>query len=155
MTDTNPQQSAQKSQSKSLLIQADKSKSNEQYIAEVEQYYIVPKLVRETFPDLMKLVFETESMDVDEREYWLQILPIMTEDQVKKFRDILVNEKEQLQKLDTEYQSEMSKLNQSQNQVISEEEMRRRREEIKAREEAEALEEAKKEAALLEQLKNL
>jgi len=155
MTDTNPQQSAQKSQSKSLLIQADKSKSNEQYIAEVEQYYIVPKLVRETFPDLMKLVFETESMDVDEREYWLQILPIMTEDQVKKFRDILVNEKEQLQKLDTEYQSEMSKLNQSQNQVISEEEMRRRREEIKSREEAEALEEAKKEAALLEQLKNL
>jgi len=155
MTDTNPQQSAQKSQSKSLLIQADKSKSNEQYIAEVEQYYIVPKLVREVFPDLMKLVFETESMDVDEREYWLQILPIMTEDQVKKFRDILVNEKEQLQKLDTEYQSEMSKLNQSQNQVISEEEMRRRREEIKAREEAEALEEAKKEAALLEQLKNL
>lgn len=155
MTDPNPQQSAQKPQSKSLLIQADKAKTNEQYIAEVEKYYIVPKLVKETFPDLMKLVFETESMDTDEREYWLQILPIMTEDQIKKFRDILVNEKDQLQKLDKEYAGEMSKLNATQDKVISEEELRQKREEIKAKEAASEIEDSQQEQALLEQLKNL
>jgi len=155
MTDPTPQQSAQKPQSKSLLVKVDKTKTNEQYIAEVEQYYIVPKLVRETFPDLMKLVFETESMDIDEREYWLQILPIMTQDQIQKFRDILVNEKDQLQKLDKEYEGELSKINQPQPQTISEEDMRRRRDEIKAKEEVSAKEEDKQEEALLEQLKNL
>ncbi len=155
MTDPTPQQSAQKPQSKSLLVKVDKTKTNEQYIAEVEQYYIVPKLARETFPDLMKLVFETESMDTDEREYWLQILPIMTQDQVKKFRDILVNEKDQLQKLDKEYENELSKIDQKQTQAISDEEVRRRREEIRKKEEADAQQETAQEEALLEQLKNL
>lgn len=85
-------------------IVADKNKSAEQYIKEAEVQYIIPRLVRETFPDLIKLIYETESMNAEEREYWMQILPIMTEEQIKKFRDILVNEKKQLEKLDREYE---------------------------------------------------
>src|SRR3990167_6455979 len=88
----------------------DKNKSPEQYITEAENKYIVPALVREKFPDLIKLIYETESMNQEEREYWLQIMPIMSEDQISKFRDILVNEKEQLAKLDKEYQQEMQRI---------------------------------------------
>ena len=92
-------------------IVVDKNKSAEQYMKEAEGLYIIPLLVRETFPDLIKLIYETESMNTEEREYWLQIMPIMTEEQIKKFRDILVNEKQQLDKLDQEYEQEMSKIN--------------------------------------------
>lgn len=88
-------------------ITVDKNKSAEQYLEEAERKYIVPKLVREKFSDLIKLIFETESMNTEEREYWLQIMPIMTEEQINKFRDILVNERDQLAKLDREYGSEM------------------------------------------------
>ena len=44
-------------------IKIDPNKSNEQYIAEVEKSYIVPSLVRNKFPDLVKLIYETESMN--------------------------------------------------------------------------------------------
>lgn len=141
--------------SKSSLIKVDKAKTNEQYIAEVEAYYIIPKLVREKFPDLVKLVFETESMDEDEREYWLQILPIMTDDQINKFREILVNEKEQLEKLDKEYDSEMTKLEQKRSQALNETEIRKRREELHVKEAAEEQQESKTEEDLLNKLKNL
>ena len=128
---------------KSSLIKADPNRSNEDYIKEAEKYYIIPRLVREVFPDLIKLIFETESMDIDEREYWLQILPIMTEDQIKKFRDILVNEKEQLKKLDKEYENEMSSLEDKHQKALNEEEIRRKREELKSKESAAEATEAK------------
>ncbi|MBI2634575.1 hypothetical protein HYW82_02830, partial [Candidatus Peregrinibacteria bacterium] len=38
-----------------------------------------------------------------EREYWMQILPIMSEEQIVKLKDILNNEKEQLKQLGGEY----------------------------------------------------
>ena len=76
-----------------------------------QSQYAVPALVKEKIPDLMQLIKETESMNEEERDYWHQILPIMTEDQISKFRDILLNEKQQLEKLDAEYEDELNKLN--------------------------------------------
>jgi len=142
-------------QGKSSQIKADPAKTNERYIAEAEKLYIIPKLVREVFPDLVKLIFETESMDADEREYWLQILPIMTEDQIKKFRDILVNEKEQLNKLDKDYESEMSKLEKTHTSALNEEEIQKKRAELKARESANEAVEQKQEEDLIKNLQNL
>ena len=81
------------------------------FVSSKGQKYTIPTIVKEKFPDLVQLIKETESMNDEEREYWYQILPIMTEDQIKKFRDILVNEKEQLTRLDKEYEDELTKLN--------------------------------------------
>lgn len=137
---------------KSSMIKADSTKSEADYIAEAENYYIVPKLVRDIFPDLLKLIFETESMDEDEREYWLQIMPIMTEEQIRKFREILVNEKEQLDKLDKEYETEMSQLEEKHNTALDEEEMKKKREELRSKEKASESQESQEEAALLKKL---
>ncbi|MBI5413778.1 hypothetical protein HZA42_05525 [Candidatus Peregrinibacteria bacterium] len=71
----------------------------------------IPETVKQQYPDLIPLILETESMNDDERQYWFQILPIMTEEQVGKLREILVNEKQQLKQLDTEYEQEMKKIN--------------------------------------------
>ena len=153
--DQNPKVDPKTGKGGSTQIKADSAKTNEQYIEEAEQHYIIPKLVRDVFPDLIKLIFETESMDADEREYWLQILPIMTEDQIKKFRDILVNEKEQLDKLDKEYEEEMSGLEQQHKKQINEEEVKQKREELKAKESEAEKEEKQTEEDLLKQLEGL
>ncbi|MFC1655957.1 hypothetical protein ACFL3C_03745 [Patescibacteria group bacterium] len=71
----------------------------------------IPAAVQEKYPNLVPLILETESMDDEEREYWFQILPIMTPEQVGKFKDILISEKEQLAKLDAEYEDELAKIN--------------------------------------------
>lgn len=134
----------------------DKNKSPEQYITEAENKYIVPALVREKFPDLIKLIYETESMNQEEREYWLQIMPIMSEDQISKFRDILVNEKEQLAKLDKEYQQEMQRIGNNKPVAdIDEKAMQEKLQNIKAAEAESKASEKGAEDSLLQQLKNL
>lgn len=87
------------------------TQDNSNFTAASGKTYAVPEMVKTKFPDLVQLIKETESMNDEEREYWFQIMPIMTEDQILKFREILVNEKDQLSKLDKEYESELTKLN--------------------------------------------
>ncbi len=132
-------------------IIVDPNKTTQQYIEDAESKYIVPALVREKFPDLVKLIFETESMDNEEREYWLQIMPIMTEEQIVKFRNILVNEKEQLARLDAEYQEEMTRIEAKKAKAIDEEKLKEKMQEIKQAEaKAEASEEQQGEDLLKE-----
>lgn len=132
-------------------VVVDKNKSAEQYIQEAEAFYIIPALVREKFPDLIKLIYETESMNQEEREYWLQILPIMSEEQIVKFRGILVNEKEQLSKLDQEYEQEMARINKPVQQ-LDEAKMKQTSEELKVAEKASEQEEQQAEEELLKKL---
>ena len=132
-------------------IVIDKNKSQEKYIEEVEDKYIVPGIIREKFPDLVKLIYETESMNEEEREYWLQIMPIMTEVQIKKFRDILVNEKKQLAKLDNEYKNSIK----APVKDINEEELKAKLATIKNEEKSSELEESKREEDVLKELENL
>lgn len=77
-------------------------------------HYVLPSLIETKFPDLPALIFATESINDDEREYWFQIMPIMTEDQLRKFRQILVDERTQLDALDKKYAEEMKRIEEAQ-----------------------------------------
>jgi len=112
----------------------------------------IPDTVKQQFPDLVPLVIQTESMNDDERQYWFQILPIMTDEQVEKLRGILVHEKEQLSKLDQEYEQELTKLNEKHLLEWKEHEAREKREQLRSAESQTEAEEAANEAALLAQL---
>lgn len=73
--------------------------------------FAIPRMVKEKYADLVELIKSTESMDDQERQYWFQILPIMTPEQIEKFRYILITEKNQLADLDKEYEDELNRLN--------------------------------------------
>lgn len=133
----------------------DKNKSQEQYLQEAEVKYIIPKLVREKFPDIVKLIYETESMNDEEREYWMQIMPIMSEDQIVKFREILVNEKEQLAKLDKEYEAEMQKSAKPAAPAINEAKLKEKMQAIKTQEAVQEEQEKTDEQKLLQQLEDV
>ncbi|MCK9185884.1 hypothetical protein M0P48_00400 [Candidatus Gracilibacteria bacterium] len=138
----------------SQQILVDKNKTAEQYLTEAESFYIIPKIIREKFPDLIKLIFETESMNIEEREYWLQIMPIMSEEQISKFRGILVNERDQLAKLDQEYSTEVMP-GTAQTPQMTEVNMKEKFAEIKEKETLSKVGEKKEEEELLKQLQNL
>lgn len=137
----------------SAKIVADKNKTPDQYIQEAEEFYIVPDLIRDEFPDLIKLIFETESMDQEEREYWLQIMPIMDKEQIEKFRGILVNEQQQLQEI--EQSGPAGGVDVPKAPVITEEEMKRKMREIAEKEKAHEEQEVAKEEELLKSLEGL
>lgn len=63
----------------------------------------IPDSVRETFKDLIDLILRSESMNDEERQYWFDILPVMTPDQVENLRSILANERTQLAAIDAKY----------------------------------------------------
>ncbi len=67
--------------------------------------------VQVKFPELIKLILHTESMDDDERQYWFDIMPSMTDSQIDRLYDILETEKKKLEELEVKYQTEIKSLN--------------------------------------------
>lgn len=127
----------------------------EQMQAPPQEKYSIPSLVQEKFPDLIQLIKETESMNDEERDYWFQILPIMTEEQIKKFRDILVNEKQQLTNLDKEYEQELQKLNEKHMIEWKEFETKEKRKTLTTAEKASKEKEKSEEEELLKRLSQI
>lgn len=63
------------------------------------------------YGELTKLVLNTESMDNNEKQYWFDILPSMTDEQVDRLFDILETERKKLEELESKYQDEIKNLN--------------------------------------------
>lgn len=117
--------------------------------------YNIPDVVMKKYPDLVELIKKTESMSKDERNYWFQILPIMTDDQVTRLRKILDDEASQLTKLDDQYQKELSKLNQKHLNEWNEFERNQAREDLKKKEEEAQKHEGQTEEELLKKLSDV
>ena len=63
------------------------------------------------YPELIKLILETESMEDDEKQYWFDIMPSMTDDQIDRLYNILDTEKKKLEALEEKYKKEIKQLN--------------------------------------------
>lgn len=75
---------------------------------------IIPAHVQAAYPEIITLIVQSESMNDEERQYWIDILPVMNADQVQKLRDILQNEHDQLAAIDAKYSKEISKMGEQQ-----------------------------------------
>lgn len=67
--------------------------------------------IHSKYSELIKLILNTESMDDDERQYWFDIMPSMTDSQVDRLYNILETEKKKLEELEVKYQKEIKSLN--------------------------------------------
>jgi len=67
--------------------------------------------IQAKYPQLITLILATESMDDDERQYWFDIMPSMTDDQVDRLYSILGTEKNKIAELEVKYQKEIKDLN--------------------------------------------
>ena len=114
----------------------------------------VPADVQAKYGDLIELVKKSESMNDEERQYWINILPIMTPDQVQNLRDILDNERKQLAAIDSKYQTEIDKLGQAEVVRQTEEERRARRQQRSSTEVTHKQEEDKATEDILKQIED-
>ena len=64
---------------------------------------IIPDDIRKQFGDIIDLITHSESMNDTERQYWINILPIMTPEQMTNLREILTTERSQLAAIDAQY----------------------------------------------------
>lgn len=118
----------------------------------VFERFDIPDLVKEQHPDLIPLIIQTESMNDDERQYWFHIIPIMNDEQVDKLREILVNEKKQLQAIDSEYEQELRRINDKHVAEWKGFQAKEKREKLKTAEQTTEKTEAETEEELLKKL---
>jgi hypothetical protein len=115
----------------------------------------IPADIAEKFGELVELIKASRSMDDSERQYWIDVLPIMSEDQIQNLRDILDNEKKQLAEAATAYSEGMQE---NVKNVAHEFDEQTYKEKKRTRKEAEKLheqEEREHEAAVLKELEGL
>ncbi|PZM81965.1 hypothetical protein DLH72_04670 [Candidatus Gracilibacteria bacterium] len=67
--------------------------------------------IQANYPDLVQLIIKTESMEDDERQYWFDIMPSMTNEQIDRLFNILDTEKRKLEALEEKYKKEIKQLN--------------------------------------------
>ena len=63
------------------------------------------------YGELVELVLGSESIDNNEKQYWFDILPSMTHEQIDRLFNILMTERHQLEELSLKYQEEIKTLN--------------------------------------------
>ena len=107
----------------------------------------------EQYPDIIQMVFQTPSLVFDEKKYWLQLLPLMAEEHVERLRTILLTERQKLAEINARYEQGVSALEQAARP--SQEELMKKREEIRAKEEAAAHHENADENQLMQQLEEV
>ena len=67
--------------------------------------------IQTQYSELVQLVLGSESIDNNEKQYWFDILPSMTDEQVDRLFNILITERHQLEELNLKYQEEIKTLN--------------------------------------------
>ncbi|MBP9750256.1 MAG: hypothetical protein KBC95_00220 [Candidatus Peribacteraceae bacterium] len=116
---------------------------------------VIPPEVQAQFGDVLALIAASESMNAEERQYWVNILPVMTPEQVQNLRDILQNEKNQLAAIDQKYTQDVDKIGQQQQIQQTDDERRRRAAERQAAEQNDKTTQNQAEQDLLNQINQI
>ncbi len=65
----------------------------------------IPEEFLEEDPELITLILESKAIDTDEeKQNWLNLLLLMTEQQISKLREILLKERKKLQEIEEKYE---------------------------------------------------
>jgi hypothetical protein len=89
----------------------------------------IPADTQAKFGEIIQLITGSESMNAEERQYWINILPIMTPEQITNLKEILVNEKEQLAAIDAKYTKEITNMGTAEQVAVTDAERKKKRQE--------------------------
>lgn len=115
----------------------------------------VPAELTAKFPVLIELILSSESMNDEERQYWVNILPVMTDEQIKNLYGILENEKNQLAAIDRKYSNEIEQIGQNELVRRTEEVRKKKMDERRQKEKADEEQDEKNTNTLLDEIDKL
>jgi len=115
---------------------------------------VIPPEVQEKFAPILVLIQGSESMNNEERQYWINILPIMTPEQLKNLEEILSSEKKQLAAIDAKYSKEMTQVAGGAAVASMEQKIRSQKEKRREAEQADLQKEQTKEEEILSQIQS-
>jgi len=75
----------------------------------------IPEEFLEIDAELIILILQSKALETDdEKQNWFNLLPLMTEEQIYKFKDILVKERTKLNEIEQKYAEKRKELRQKQ-----------------------------------------
>lgn len=116
---------------------------------------IIPEIVISQYPDLVEFIKQTESMDLEEKNYWFKIMPMMTAEQIENLRSILVKERQKLDEINQKYSQNLTDINERHHAEIIQIEKEKQKEALIQAEKQAEVEESEEEKALLQELAQL
>lgn len=120
----------------------------------VDPTFIIPEDIQKKHSALITLIVRSESMNGEEKQYWINILPVMTPDQIQKLTKILHDERMQLDAIDAKYAKKIEIIGQEEFVKRVEEEHRIRRTKRSQEEEAAESGELKSEGDILSDIES-
>lgn len=114
----------------------------------------IPVDTQAKFGAIIELIKGSESMNNEERQYWINILPIMTMEQLKNLEEILTSEKKQLQAIDAKYSKQAAGIDGMAAVANMEEKIRSRKKERQQTEEQDAVTERQREEEILSKIQS-
>lgn len=112
----------------------------------------IPADTQQKFSAIIAMIIGSESMNMEERQYWINILPVMTPEQLKNLKDILESEKKQLADIDAKYSKDAKSINATVAVEVIESKMRTRKQEREQKETKESEQEEIRESDILAQI---
>lgn len=116
---------------------------------------IITDDVKAQHPELVDMIMATESMNDEERQYWLDLLPIMNPEQVQNLYDILDNERKKLAEIDSYYSQKVEDIEKAEEAERMLEARKEKMSELQNAEQANEEAEKAREQELLSELENL
>ena len=113
---------------------------------------VISPEVQATFGPILALIQSSESMNNEERQYWINILPIMTPEQMKNLEEILSSEKRQLAAIDAKYSKETAQIAGGAQVASMEQKIKTQKEKRLQSEQEDLQKEQSKEDAILSQI---
>jgi formate dehydrogenase assembly factor FdhD len=84
-----------------------------EHLREIAMQFSIPEGFIEKIPDIVVLILESKSLDKeDEKQSWLNLLPLMNDEQTAKLKDILTREKVKLAEIEQKYAQKKEQMSQ-------------------------------------------
>ena len=84
-------------------------------LVEFASRFDIPEEFLEIDAELIILILQSKALETDEeKQNWFNLLPLMTEEQIYKFKDILIKERTKLNEIEQKYAEKRRELRQKQ-----------------------------------------
>lgn len=115
----------------------------------------IPEDLLQKFPELIKGIKASQSMNREERQYWIDVLPIMSQEQIDNLKNILDNEKQQIEEANREFDETVEEGAKNVKVTFDEFRYKEKKRLLRESESLHEKEEKEHEAELLKELENL
>ena len=84
-------------------------------LVDLASKFDIPEEFLEIDVELIILILQSKALETDdEKQNWFNLLPLMTEEQIYKFKDILVKERTKLNEIEQKYAEKRKEIRQKQ-----------------------------------------